>query len=44
MMWGAGLEEWDLRFSGAEYQRLGLGVELQGWGLKIEGFKERLRV
>ena len=44
MMCGAGLREWDLRVSGAEYQRLGLGVELQGWGLKIEGFKVRLRV
>ena len=44
MMCGAGLREWDLGVSGAEYQRLGLSVELEGWGLKIEGFKVRLRV
>ncbi len=44
MMCGAGLREWGLRVLGAEYQRLGLGVELEGWGLQIEGFKVRLRV
>ncbi len=44
MVCGEGLQEWDLSLSGAEYQCLGLGVELQGWGLKVEGFKLRLRV
>ncbi len=40
MMCGAGLQEWDLSLSGAEHQHLGLDVELQGWGLEVEGQAE----